>query len=413
MLLAAPPPLPQVPAATSPPPVLLAPRPPRAQRKNSTLCASPFRPHVRAPERFRSWSSAYSVLRDARNAGVLPQGARDTRFSTILSSVEPKTLATYSAGLLRFHEYCDEQNVPESDRMPASDFLLSSFVAHYAGKVSRSCVENWTAGLQLWHNLHDAPWHGARALCAVSKAVAKKVPPTSVRPRRPPVTVEHIRCLRRHLDLSNTCDAAVYAAAVFAFRGCCRLGEVVTPLRAPFDPSRQVSRASPVTFGRNPEGVSYTSIRLPWTKTAGVRGAEVVLTSSADDICPVLALRQHFSVNYDVPEDAPLFAWTAEPGSWKPMTRELLLSRCTEIWAANGLDKVQGHSFRIGGATDLLLRGVPPAVVAMQGRWSSRAFLQYWRNVEVILPTFIARARAGVTMESLGAAVNRMEVELV
>ena len=37
--------------------------------------------------------------------------------------------------------------------MPASDNLLSAFVAEWEGKVSRSCIDNWLAGLSFWHTL--------------------------------------------------------------------------------------------------------------------------------------------------------------------------------------------------------------------------------------------------------------------
>jgi hypothetical protein len=53
---------------------------------------------------------------------------------------------------------------------------------------------------------------------------------------------------------------------------------------------------------------------------------------------------------------------------------------------------LEGHGMRIGGATELLLQGVAPDVVATQGRWKSRAFLEYWRKIESILPTFISRS---------------------
>lgn len=64
-----------------------------------------------------------------------------------------------------------------------------------------------------------------------------------------------------------------------------------------------------------------------------------------------------------------------------------------------------GHCFRIGGATELLLRGVHPDVVAAQGRWKSRAFLEYWRRIESILPIFIvdsfSASRAKLVADSI------------
>jgi hypothetical protein len=72
------------------------------------------------------------------------------------------------------------------------------------------------------------------------------------------------------------------------------------------------------------------------------------------------------------------------------MTKTWFLSRCNEIWIAAGLPDMPGHSFRIGGATHLLLMGTPPDIVAVQGRWKSRAFLEYWRRIESILPLFLS-----------------------
>ncbi len=43
-----------------------------------------------------------------------------------------------------------------------------------------------------------------------------------------------------------------------------------------------------------------------------------------------------------------------------------------------------GHSFRIGGTTFFLIKGVNPDVVKALGRWSSDAFKKYWRNLEIL-----------------------------
>jgi hypothetical protein len=49
-----------------------------------------------------------------------------------------------------------------------------------------------------------------------------------------------------------------------------------------------------------------------------------------------------------------------------------------------------GHGFRIGGATNLLLMGVAPDLVATQGRWKSKASMDYWQRIESILPLFMS-----------------------
>jgi len=51
-----------------------------------------------------------------------------------------------------------------------------------------------------------------------------------------------------------------------------------------------------------------------------------------------------------------------------------------------------GHAFCIGGVTELLLQGTNPDIVATQGRWTSQAFLDYWRKIESIPPLFISNS---------------------
>ena len=137
----------------------------------------------------------------------------------LLRTLEPGTRKNYGAGLLRFNQFCDDNGVSEENRMPASDALLSAFVAEWEGKVSRSCIDGWLAGLAFWHSLNGASWRGDRRLRQALKGISKGQPPPNE--KRPPVTLEHLYALRNGLDLTNSFDAAVYAVACIAF-WCCR-----------------------------------------------------------------------------------------------------------------------------------------------------------------------------------------------
>ena len=90
-------------------------------------------------------------------------------------------------------------------------------------------------------------------------------------------------------------------------------------------------------------------------------------------------------MNPDLPDYAPFFAFRSSSGFTIPV-KSSFLSLCSSIWLTAGLPPVHGHSFRIGGATELLMAGVAPEVVARQGGWTSLAFLLYWRKLEQILP---------------------------
>ncbi|KIK92506.1 hypothetical protein PAXRUDRAFT_147155 [Paxillus rubicundulus Ve08.2h10] len=102
-----------------------------------------------------------------------------------------------------------------------------------------------------------------------------------------------------------------------------------------------------------------------------------------------MALLQHEIINNNIPTYAPLFSYKT-PSGWEPLTKMLFISHCNDIWVHNGFPSMPGHAFHIRGTTELLLQGVNPDIITVQGRWSSWAFLDYWRQVESILPLFIS-----------------------
>jgi hypothetical protein len=98
-------------------------------------------------------------------------------------------------------------------------------------------------------------------------------------------------------------------------------------------------------------------------------------------------------VNPSTPNStSALFAYTSSSGKPKNLLKHEFLKFVTGIWSSAMLAHVLGHSFRIGGAVELLLAGVPPEIVAATGGWTSLAFLLYWRRMEEILPMSTSKA---------------------
>jgi hypothetical protein len=394
---------------------------PRKPRQGNEVAPSSFRPLVPARDRLRRWFAPHSDSFHSSILDELPLADVLTLFDVMLVSIEVKTRENYGAGLLRFHQYCDSRSIPESSRMPASDRLLASFIASWASKVASTTAQNWLAGIHFWHNLHGAPWYGHSLLRTASAGLNKLVPDSSKRPRRPPVTLEHMHALFRGLDLSNAFDSAVFAVACVAFWSCCRyditlslemiaydvrLGELVTSSVNSFDTSRHVSRSTVIRRRTLPNGVPFTVFHIPWTKTTHGLGADIVASKIDDLTNPVTALDHHLTANADVPSTAPLFAYETSGGGWAPLTRPWFLARCNQVWRGAGLLELTGHCFRIGGASELLLRGIPPDVVAMQGRWKSRAFLEYWRKIESILPLFVTSSFTDARISMVHASMD-------
>ena len=66
----------------------------------------------------------------------------------MLLSLEEKTRSNYGAGLLRFTQFCDSHNISEIDRCPASEVIISAFIASYAGLRSSDCINGWLLGIK-------------------------------------------------------------------------------------------------------------------------------------------------------------------------------------------------------------------------------------------------------------------------
>ncbi|KAF7303391.1 DNA breaking-rejoining enzyme [Mycena indigotica] len=358
----------RTPQPTARPSHKLHPKPKHPHRTPSNLTASPrlFRPHLGltvSPEPH----TISPTLRAQLNLAFQNGWGR-------------KTLTNYGYTVDRFLAFCDAEKVPQNLRLPTHEFILSAFAASHTGIHAGSTARNDIAALKAWHVAQQQPWLGGPRLHYVLSGVESLSPQTASRPPRPPITPDMLLSLRRGLDFASHFDVAVFAAACVAFWGQCRLGELLPDSRSDKTLNEKPSRAN-ISFHRD-----TLTIRLPRTKTQK-HGEDVVLVSQRSEIDPILALRMHFVANPILPP-AHLFAYQCG-SSYQPLTRRAFLNRCNDIWGKEGYPKLSGHSFRIGGTTELLLSGVPIDLVKKAGRWSSDAFLKYWRSLQDLVPRYI------------------------
>ncbi|KIJ50163.1 hypothetical protein M422DRAFT_160088 [Sphaerobolus stellatus SS14] len=102
-----------------------------------------------------------------------------------------------------------------------------------------------------------------------------------------------------------------------------------------------------------------------------------------------IAIMQLHIVTSPVSATSPLFSFCSKDRTI-PLLRTAFISRCNTIWSANGMPRITGHSFHIGGTTELLLAGVPPGVMKALGRWFSDIFLIYWQSLSELAPLYVA-----------------------
>jgi hypothetical protein len=310
-------------------------------------------------------------------ASALSPAISSQLLEVLLALLDESIRATYSTSLLRFHQFCNQQKV---------------------GKVSGKTVGNWLSRVHAWHKINLAPWLGGETLSSVQHAVAKLMPSTFVREKRPPATLRHIGALFAGLDLTNSRNAVIMAAASFTFWGCCRLGKLLVPIISRVSNADKFvwrSTKEPLTsaFCTTESSIAYFHFHIPWTKTTAEDGADISIVRRAGNLlCLLVAICHHIKANASVPANAPLFTFETADG-WSPLTKEAFMQRCNNVVVAAGLPPIFGHSFRIGGATELLLMGTELDVVRVQGRWMSDSFLEYWRKIDEILPLFLAHAQ--------------------
>jgi hypothetical protein len=299
----------------------------------------------------------------------------------ILAAWAPNTLEKYRLGVAHFIHFCAEQHIANEFQLPASEFLLCTFAASSAGLCSGLTIRNDISAIHAWHITSNVPYFGNVRLNYTLKGVENLTPESSKHPPRPPITLDMLCILYEDLNLMDPLDTCCWAAAMTAFWGQARLGKLLSKCQSKFIPG---SVPTLLNLSHPPRNTDTVKLHLPFTKTKGHRGKTIYLCPQFGPSNPCSALSTHLLTN-NVPPDPLLFSYYST-NRFVALTTQKLVACCNSIWSIHGLPSCSGHSFRIGGTTKLLLSNVPPHIVKLLGRWSSDAFLHYWRNLEHIAP---------------------------
>jgi hypothetical protein len=290
----------------------------------------------------------------------------------------PKTRENHDGAVRRFLQFCDSAAVPSHSRLPASEPVVSAWLASMHGCKSGATARNELAGLRSWHVRSNAPFPPSLRFPLILESIERSRPERSHLPPRSPVSIDMLRLLHSRTAIPSSFDLAVRACASVAFWGQFRLGELLPTSQRAFKPKMLPTRAA---WGSR----TNPTIHLPWTKTTRSAGAVVRLPPQLSRTCPVDTLST-FLLKTPAPPTSPLFTYASRDGALVTLTKRAFLDRVNAIWTAHRYPRITGHAFRIGGTTELLRCGVPPDMVKRAGRWSSDSFLRYWRKEEEILP---------------------------
>ncbi|KAG8707222.1 hypothetical protein FRC09_001959 [Ceratobasidium sp. 395] len=312
----------------------------------------------------------------------------DERIRSIIGhSLAKRTADNYASATTAFKKFCEENGYTA---LPADDFTICAFAASLAETMAGTSIANMVSGIRYWHIANGHNWLESQRLRSLLKGAARVAPPSSSLPKRDPVSVNMLEALHRRLHDGNSEDRAVLAAALLAFSSLLRLGEILGSSSRKFDPKQFPSRSS---LGPPISANGARLLQLPRTKTSQIHGEQVLVSPQHSVIDPIRALNAHLHATRSFDGNAHLFTYTHNrSGQQKILTHEFFLKRCNDIWTSEGLANITGHSFRIGGTTHFLKSGVAPDVVKAMGRWSSDAFMRYWRDTHIIASNHIEAA---------------------
>jgi hypothetical protein len=312
-----------------------------------------------------------------RHTSALAQ-ARNRLELALNHSHAPKTTKNYDHAVLRYIQFAASIGYSENEALPASEELILLWICEGLGKTGPGTAKANLSALRAWHLKHRLPWHRPQCVPFISKALQEFWPRTSKKPSsRPPITSAMMLMLVTAWQGGSPKELCALAIALIAWCGQCRLGELCPESQHSIDPKRLPRRSH--WSGPPPSNPNSSELQLPWSKTKQFDGDKIFLLRQRQPLNATYAASRHFAASPLHSERLLCEFGTEHSSSF--LCKESFMAMCNSVWSKEGLPRITGHSFRIGGTTALLCSGVNPEIVKKLGRWSSDAFLIYWRSL--------------------------------
>jgi hypothetical protein len=292
----------------------------------------------------------------------------------------PQTNKNYSYAIRRFLDFSAKCGIPAADALPASPKIVSLFIANGVGTTSESTARGNLSAIAAWHRINGFPFETPPQITIIKKGIRALWPGEKQKkaPRKP-ISPGMMLALIKQWRTGSPKELCALAIALAAWCGIARLGELLPPSASEVDAKRLPRRNH---WTPSPTIPNCSSISLPWTKTTLWKGATICLLPQKYPFDPSLAIATHL-MSSPLPSTHLLCEYQ-DSHTTQVLDKFTFMLMANAIWKSHGWPSLSGHSFRIGGTTTYLRAGVDPKVVKKMGRWTSDAFLLYWRNTEEI-----------------------------
>lgn len=183
------------------------------------------------------------------------------------------------------------------------------------------------------------------------------------------LTMDDLLGIHRHLDTRHFEHARDWCACLIAFFGMLRIGEYMD---------------ARLRHGHVRAAADGLTVTVLYSKTS-LAPRYIALAARSDALCPVQAFLHYraFLARLAIaagPDDA-VFIYRFDDGRRSPMTKQqftlLVRAHMATAFPHRDMSGYAGHSFRRGGASALILAGVPASVVQAHGRWTTDTYRRY------------------------------------
>ena len=287
----------------------------------------------------------------------------------------PRTLKMYEVGmdcLKKFRIECGCTNISG----PASSLEVRRFIASLSLKhKAPSTIAAYVSAISNWHKtlLFDDPCDDFNVRKSL-KGGFKKPSSTEL---RDPITIELLRKLVASLTpvcASNYERAMLKCSFLLAFFGLFRIGEFVSETRE--KASKTVLLLGDIAWKK---GFLKVKIRFSKTDQLGLANTIVFKGHNGHPLCPVAATMEFLAMRGK--RAGPLFMHFN--GTYLSRFQfNAILAGAMQV-AAPEKRNIKAHSFRIGGATNAMFKGIPYNKIQEMGRWQSHAAKRYIRQIDV------------------------------
>jgi hypothetical protein len=281
------------------------------------------------------------------------------------------TKKTYNSQLRLYVEFCKEANIAP---VPISQRDLLCYLAYLANKLSFNSIKQYVNIVRLMHLEagFPNPLENFPQLTLVQRGIQRVLGSNSS--RKLPITFSILQQIFHLLDFHSSFDLTFWAVCLVAFFSFLRKSNLLVSTANSFNPDIHLT-ISDLTF-------TPTALLLKVRHAKTIQYSDRVFTAIVPHIpnspfCPALATMLVVQ-KYQASPYQPVFVYSCPTGT-KPLCYPAFLSKLRQCLSQLGYNPTHyaAHSFRRGGASLALERGLPPDMIQLHGDW--RSYTSYQR----------------------------------